>query len=101
VEIFRPGAPPGLLGAFGVRYPRRLRSRHDLAGLVAGTPCAVKLKISLIWRILPVASISRDRFGVLIPVGVATIFLFHVFVHVGMTMAIKHSKTGVSKHPRV
>ena len=69
-------------GAFGVRYPRRLRSRHNLAGLVAATPYAVKLKIFLIWRILPVASISRDRFGVLIPVGVATIFLFHVFVHV-------------------
>jgi rod shape determining protein RodA len=42
----------------------------------------------LIWRILHVATISRDRFGVLIAVGVATIFLFHVFVNVGMTMGI-------------
>ena len=42
----------------------------------------------LIWRILHVATISRDRFGVLIAVGVATIFLFHLFVNVGMTMGI-------------
>ncbi len=37
---------------------------------------------------LHVATISRDRFGVLVAVGVATIFLFHVFVNVGMTMGI-------------
>jgi rod shape determining protein RodA len=42
----------------------------------------------LIWRILHVATISRDRFGVLLAVGVATIFLFHVFVNIGMTMGI-------------
>lgn len=41
-----------------------------------------------IWRILRVATISRDRFGVLIAVGIATIFLFHVFVNVGMAMGI-------------
>ena len=42
----------------------------------------------LIWRVLHIATISRDRFGVLLAVGVATIFLFHVFVNVGMTMGI-------------
>lgn len=42
----------------------------------------------LIWRILHIATISRDRFGVLLAVGVATVFLFHVFVNVGMTMGI-------------
>ena len=42
----------------------------------------------LIWRILHVATIARDRFGVLLAVGIATIFLFHVFVNVGMTMGI-------------
>ena len=42
----------------------------------------------LIWRILHVATIARDRFGVLLAVGVATIFLFHVFVNVGMAMGI-------------
>ena len=42
----------------------------------------------LVWRILHTATISRDRFDVLLAVGVATIFLFHVFVNVGMTMGI-------------
>jgi rod shape determining protein RodA len=42
----------------------------------------------LVWRMLHVATVSRDRFGVLIAVGVATIFLFHVFVNVGMTMGL-------------
>ena len=42
----------------------------------------------LVWRMLHVATVSRDRFGVLIAVGIATIFLFHVFVNVGMTMGL-------------
>ena len=42
----------------------------------------------LIWRILHVATVSRDRFGILIATGIATIFLFHVFVNIGMTMGL-------------
>ena len=42
----------------------------------------------LVWRMLHLATVSRDRFGVLIAVGVATIFLFHVFVNIGMTMGL-------------
>ena len=42
----------------------------------------------LVWRMLHVATIARDRFGVLIAVGVATVFLFHAFVNVGMTMGL-------------
>src|SRR3990170_3335551 len=53
-----------------------------------GSMLLILLFFVLIWRILHVATISRDRFGVLIAVGVATIFLFHVFVNVGMTMGI-------------
>ncbi|MDP8950430.1 MAG: FtsW/RodA/SpoVE family cell cycle protein, partial [Actinomycetota bacterium] len=53
-----------------------------------GSIVLIVLFFVLIWRILHVATISRDRFGVLIAVGVATIFLFHVFVNVGMTMGI-------------
>jgi rod shape determining protein RodA len=53
-----------------------------------GSIVLVVLFFLLIWRILHVATISRDRFGVLTAVGVATIFLFHVFVNVGMTMGI-------------
>jgi rod shape determining protein RodA len=54
----------------------------------AGSILLLGLFFVLIWRILHVATISRDRFGVLIAVGVATLFLFHVFVNVGMTMQI-------------
>jgi rod shape determining protein RodA len=53
-----------------------------------GSIVLIVLFFFLIWRILHVATISRDRFGVLIAVGVATSFLFHVFVNVGMTMGI-------------
>jgi rod shape determining protein RodA len=53
-----------------------------------GSIVLILLFFFLIWRILHVATISRDRFGVLIAVGVGTIFLFHVFVNVGMTMGI-------------
>jgi rod shape determining protein RodA len=42
----------------------------------------------LVWRMLHVATVSRDRFGVLIAVGIATIFLFHIFVNIGMTMGL-------------
>jgi rod shape determining protein RodA len=53
-----------------------------------GSIVLIGLFFLLVWRILHVATISRDRFGVLIAVGVATVFLFHVFVNVGMTMGI-------------
>ena len=53
-----------------------------------GSIVLIVLFFLLVWRILHVATISRDRFGVLIAVGVATIFLFHIFVNVGMTMGI-------------
>jgi rod shape determining protein RodA len=53
-----------------------------------GSIVLIALFFLLVWRILHVATISRDRFGVLIAVGVATIFLFHAFVNVGMTMGI-------------
>jgi rod shape determining protein RodA len=53
-----------------------------------GSIVLIVLFFFLIWRILHVATISRDRFGVLIAVGVATMFLFHVFVNIGMTMGI-------------
>ncbi|MGI8648774.1 MAG: rod shape-determining protein RodA [Rubrobacter sp.] len=54
----------------------------------AGCALLLVLFLILIWRILHIASISRDRFGVLISVGIAAIFLFHVLVNVGMTLGI-------------
>src|ERR671915_2224532 len=53
-----------------------------------GSIVLIVLFFLLVWRILHIATISRDRFGVLIAVGVSTIFLFHVFVNIGMTMGI-------------
>jgi rod shape determining protein RodA len=53
-----------------------------------GSALLLVLFFVLIWRMLHVATISKDRFGVLIAVGIATIFLFHVFINVGMTMGI-------------
>lgn len=54
----------------------------------AGSVLLIFLFFVFIWRILRVATISRDRFGVLLAIGIATIFLFHVFVNIGMTMGI-------------
>ena len=62
----------------------------NLGERVGFVGCAILLLLffMLIWRILHIATMSRDRFGVLLAVGIATIFLFHVFVNVGMTMGI-------------
>lgn len=42
----------------------------------------------LIWRLLIIATNARDKFGALIVVGIAAMFMFHVFINVGMTMGI-------------
>ena len=42
----------------------------------------------LIWRVLVSSVNGRDRFGQLLGVGVAAILMFHVFVHIGMTMRL-------------
>lgn len=54
----------------------------------AGALLLLVLFFVLVWRILHIASISRDRFGILISVGIGAIFLFHVLVNVGMTLGI-------------
>lgn len=54
----------------------------------AGGILLIFLFFVLTWRILHIATVSRDRFGVLLAVGVGTMFLFHVFVNIGMTMGI-------------
>jgi rod shape determining protein RodA len=42
----------------------------------------------LVWRVLHAASISRDRFGVVIAVGVATMLTFHAMINIGMAMGM-------------
>ncbi len=42
----------------------------------------------LIWQALAIAAAARDRFGRLIAVGVAAMFMCHLLVNVGMNMSI-------------
>ena len=59
----------------------------ERVGFVGGI-LVVGLFFLLIWRILHAATISRDRFGVLIAVGVAAMFTFHVLINIGMSMGM-------------
>ncbi len=42
----------------------------------------------LLWRMLRVARLARDAYGELIAAGVTTIFLFQIFVNMGMNMQL-------------
>ncbi len=53
-----------------------------------GAVVVLVLLFVLIWRVLHAATVSRDRFGVLIAVGVAAMLTFHVLVNVGMAMGM-------------
>jgi rod shape determining protein RodA len=59
----------------------------EKVGFVGATLVLVVFFI-LVWRVLHAASISRDRFGVLIAVGVATMLTFHALINVGMAMGM-------------
>ncbi len=48
----------------------------------------IGLYAALIGGILRVARIARDRFGMLLCVGAATILMVHIFVNVGMTIGL-------------
>jgi rod shape determining protein RodA len=53
-----------------------------------GSAVVLILFFLLVWRVLHAATISRDRFGVLIAVGVATMLTFHALISVGMAMGM-------------
>jgi rod shape determining protein RodA len=53
-----------------------------------GSVVVLILFFLLVWRVLHAATISRDRFGVLIAVGVATMLTFHALINVGMAMGM-------------
>jgi rod shape determining protein RodA len=59
----------------------------EKAGFVGGI-LVVGLFFLLVWRILRAATISRDRFGVLIGVGVAAMLTFHALINIGMSMGM-------------
>lgn len=42
----------------------------------------------LVWRLLAISATARDRFGALVALGIAAIFVFHVFINIGMTIGI-------------
>jgi len=42
----------------------------------------------LIWRGLRIATMSRDLFGTLLASGIVALWVFQLFVNVGMTMGI-------------
>lgn len=42
----------------------------------------------IVWRLVMIALVSRDRFGSLLAAGTAAMVVFHVFVNIGMTIGI-------------
>ncbi|MDR1417816.1 MAG: rod shape-determining protein RodA [Endomicrobium sp.] len=41
-----------------------------------------------IWRALIIAKVSRDRYGSLVAIGIATMFTFYVVINIGMVMGM-------------
>jgi rod shape determining protein RodA len=56
-------------------------------GFVGGT-IVIGLFGLLTWRMLVAAANGRDRFSQLTAVGIAAMFMFHVFVNIGMTVRL-------------
>ncbi|MEA2446849.1 MAG: rod shape determining protein RodA, partial [Actinomycetota bacterium] len=53
-----------------------------------GSATLLGLFALLIWRALRIAAMSRDLFGTLLAAGIAGLWVFQLFVNVGMTMGI-------------
>lgn len=53
-----------------------------------GALLLLSLYFVMLYRVLKVAAEAKDTFGMLLAVGVASMFSFHVLVNVGMTMGI-------------
>lgn len=56
-------------------------------GFIGGV-VLILLFMLLLWRILSVAAVSKDRYGSVISAGVVAMIGFHVFQNVGMTMGL-------------
>ena len=46
------------------------------------------LPVCLIWRLLRVTVLAKDRYGMLIAGGITSMFFFHILVNVGMTLGV-------------
>ena len=53
-----------------------------------GALLLIALYVVVIWRCLRIATLSRDMYGSILAGGVAVMFLFQVFVNIGMTIGI-------------
>jgi rod shape determining protein RodA len=59
----------------------------EIYGFV-GAAIVLALYALLMWRALRIMSVAKDLFGTLIAAGILAIFVFQVFVNVGMTVGI-------------
>jgi len=57
-----------------------------------GSVCILLLFLYIIWRGLSIASKSSDQFGKLMAIGIVSMFIFHIFVNVGMISGILPAK---------
>lgn len=53
-----------------------------------GSAALLGLFALLIWRALRIAAMSRDIFGSLLAGGIAALWIFQIFINIGMTMGI-------------
>ncbi|MEA2460997.1 MAG: rod shape determining protein RodA [Actinomycetota bacterium] len=53
-----------------------------------GSATLLGLFAFLIWRALRIATMSRDMFGTLLAAGIAGLWIFQIFINMGMTMGI-------------
>ena len=90
------GACPG-----AATWPRRRRSTScpsttptssspwsASATASSARPCCSRSTRRSIWRALRIATLSRDMYGSIMAGGIAAVFLFQVFVNIGMTIGI-------------
>ncbi|MOA47630.1 Lipid II flippase FtsW [compost metagenome] len=53
-----------------------------------GAVALLAVFLLLFWRGIEIARKAKDDFGSLIAIGIISMFLFHAFVNLGMTMGI-------------
>ena len=53
-----------------------------------GSAALLALFAVLLWRAIRIAAMSRDLFGTLIAAGIAVMWMFQIFINIGMTMGI-------------
>ena len=53
-----------------------------------GTTCIILLYLVIIWRGITIAINADDDFGTLLAVGATSLFMFHIFVNIGMNAGI-------------